>query len=86
MKERLLGRADEALIEIAGHEPPYSFNVPQHPEAHVRRAVRVLHGCRAQPELGAHPTRGLQFPTFSPPGVLEPSGGRFVKYGEVTVK
>jgi hypothetical protein len=42
MKERLLGRADETLIEIAGHERPYSFNVPQHTESDVRRSVRVL--------------------------------------------
>jgi hypothetical protein len=67
MNERLLGRADEALIEIAGHEGPYSFNVSQHPEPHVRRAVRVL------AMVGELHKRGFQrlrvMPHMSPSGL-----------------
>ena len=67
MKKRLLGRADEALIEIAGHEGPYFFNVSQHPEHHVRRAVRVL------AMIGELHKRGFQrlrlMPHMSPSGL-----------------
>jgi hypothetical protein len=67
MKERLLGRADEASVEIAGQERPYSLNVPQHPEPHVRRAVRVL------AMVGELHKRGFQrlrvMPYMSPSGM-----------------